>query len=180
MLLYLSFASASFTSRNPSSLSVDRLNSEIYPVCRASLISTPSGRLPQKIIYEERLWIEVVPCLLTFWTGIVTSISCALSARSSLLQILRNSSQARRYSVLMLLSLSSVTNLNLLFRFSAACMLSYRCLKMEWWAAVTVVAIPSQHALLMWPCVSAARLSVLSPRASRAILHSQHPADCIV
>jgi len=75
----------------------------------------------------------------------------------------------------MLLSLSSVTNLNLVLRFCAACTLSYRCLEMEWWAALTVVAIPSQHALLMWLCVSAARLSVLSPRASRAILHSQHP-----
>ena len=30
------------------SLSVDRLNSKIYPIFRASLIATPSGRLPQK------------------------------------------------------------------------------------------------------------------------------------
>jgi len=53
--------------------------------------------------------------------------------------------------------------------------------QMEWWVAVTVVAIPSQPALLlMWQCVSAARSSVLSPRASRAILHSWHPADCIL
>jgi len=29
--------------------------------------------------------------------------------------------------------------LSLLFGFCAACMLSYRCLQMEWWAAVTVV-----------------------------------------
>ena len=69
-------------------------------------------------------------------TGIVTSISCAFSASSSLLQILRNSS--RRHSVLMLLSLSSVTNLSLLFGFCAACMLSCKCLYMKWWAAVTV------------------------------------------
>ena len=34
-------------------------------------------------------------------------------------------------------------------------------------------------ALLMGPCVSSARPSVLSPQASRAILHSQPPADCI-
>ena len=112
-----------------------------------------------------------------FWTGIVTSISCAFYASSSLLQILRNSS--RRHSVLMLLSLSSVTNLSLLFSSCAACMLSYRCLQMEWWAAVTVDVIPSQPALLMRPCVSAARPSVLSPRASHAILQSRHPADCI-
>jgi len=48
MLLCCSFASASFTSRNPSSLSVDRLNSHIHTIFRASLIATPSGRLPQK------------------------------------------------------------------------------------------------------------------------------------
>ena len=59
-------------------------------------------------------------------------------------------------------------------------MLSYRCLQMEWWAAVTAVAIPSQPALLMRPYFSSARQSVLSPRASRAILHSRHPADCIL
>ena len=107
----------------------------------------------------------------------VSSASCAFSAFSSLLLILWNSS--RRHSVLMLLSLSSVTNLSLFFGFCAAWMLSYRCLQMEWWAAVTVVAIPSQPALLMWPCVSAARPSVLSPRASRAILHSPaEPTPC--
>ena len=80
----------------------------------------------------------------------------------------------------MLLSLSSVTNLSIPFGIGAACMLSYRCLQMEWWAAVTVVAIPSQPALLMWPCVSAARPSVLPSRSSRAILHNRHPADCIL
>ena len=77
----------------------------------------------------------------------------------------------------MLLTYSSVTNLSLLFGFCAACMLSYSYLQMEWWAAVV---IPSQPALLMWPCVSSARPSVLSPQASRANLHSRHPADCIL
>jgi len=63
------------------------------------------------------------------------------------------------------------------------CSMSYRCVHMEWWierkekkTAVTVVAIPSQPALLMWLCVSAARPSLLSPRA---ILRSWHPADYI-
>jgi len=51
---------------------------------------------------------------------------------------------------------------------------------MEWWAAITVVAIASQPALLMSPDISAARPSVLSPRAFGAILHSRHPADCIL
>jgi len=44
-------------------------------------------------------------------------------------------------------SLSGVTNLGLLAGVCAACMLAYRCLQMKWWAAVTVVAIPSQKAL---------------------------------
>jgi len=50
--------------------------------------------------------------------------------------------------VLILLSLSGVTNLILLVGVCAACMLAYKCLQMKWWAAVTVVAIPSQKTLL--------------------------------
>ena len=40
MLLWCSFASASHTSRDPSSLSVDRWNSKIYTICAASSIAT--------------------------------------------------------------------------------------------------------------------------------------------
>jgi len=50
------------------------------------------------------------------------------------------------HNVLILLSLSSVTNLSLLTGVCAAYMLAYRCLQMKWWAAVTVVSIPSQKA----------------------------------
>ena len=48
--LCCSFASAFFTSRIPSSLSVDRLNSKVYTICNASLIATlsESSRLPLK------------------------------------------------------------------------------------------------------------------------------------
>jgi len=141
------------------------------------MIATPSDCLPQERFTKKDPGSRLYRVSWLFLTGVVTSISCAFSASSSLLQILRNSS--RHHSVLMLLSLSSVTNLSLLFGFCAACTLLYRCLQMEWWAAVTVAAIPSQPALLMWPCVSSARPSVLSPRASRTILHSRHPADCI-
>jgi len=178
MLLCCSLASAPFISRNPSSLSVDRLNSKIYPIFRASLIATPSSRLPQKQFTTKDPGSRLYCVSWLFLTGIFTSISCAFSASSSLLQILRNSS--RRHSVLMLLSSSTVTNLSLLCGFCAARMLPYRCLQMDWWAAVTIVAIPSQSALLMWQCVLSARPSVLSPRASRTILHSRHPADCIL
>jgi len=72
----------------------------------------------------------------------------------------------------MVLSLSGVTNLRLLVGVCAACMLEYKCLQMKWWAAVTVVAIPSQKALLMCPYVSSDKFSVLAPRCSRALLHN--------
>ena len=66
MLLCCSFASASFTSRNPSSLCVDLLNSKIYDL--QSLIDCDPIRSPApETIYEERPWIDVVPCLLTFF-----------------------------------------------------------------------------------------------------------------
>ena len=171
MLLCCSFASASFTFRRPLSLSQcwQFKFQNIY-----DLIATPSGRLPQERCTKKATGSRLCRASWLFLTGIVISISCAFS----LLQIFKNSS--RRHSVLMLLSMSNVTNLGLLFGFCAACMLSYRCLQMEWWAAFTVVAIPSQPALLMWPCVSAARPSVLSPRVFHAILHSRHPADCIL
>ena len=67
-------------------------------------------------------------------------------------------------------------------KFCVAFTLSCRCLQMELWAAaaVTVVGILSQPALLMWKCVSAVWLPVLSPRASVAILHSRHHADYIL
>jgi len=65
MLWCCPFASASFTCRNPSSLSVDCIISKIYSICRASLIATPSGPAP-KTVYEESRWIKVVLCLLTF------------------------------------------------------------------------------------------------------------------
>jgi len=43
---------------------------------------------------------------------------------------------------------------------------------MKWWAAVTVVAIPLQKALLMCPYVSSGKFSVLTPRCSGALLHN--------
>ena len=183
-LLCYSFVSAksSFTSRNPSSLSVDRFKNvhDLQSFLDCDHIRSPSS----ETIYEERHWMKVVQCLLTFFdwychlnfdlilllfhlkkqsSSFAGNFMCskllfrfvffkfvsyaAFSARSSLLQILRNSSC--RHSVLFLLSLSSVTNLSLIFGLCAACMLSYRCLQMDWWAAISVVAIPSQHALLI-------------------------------
>jgi len=152
------------------------LSEDIFDRCISYILG--SVILPKKRFTKEDPGSRLYSASWLFLTCIVTSICCAFSASSSLLQILKKSS--RRHSVLMLLSLSSVTNLSFFFGVCAACMLSYRCQLMEWWAAVTDVAIPSQPALLMWPCVSSARPSVLSPRASRAILHSRRPADCIL
>ena len=136
MLLCCSLVSASFSSSNLSSLSVDRLNSKIYTICRSSVIVSLSGRLPKIKLAEKDTGPKLSRVSWPFLTGIVPSTSCAFYIRSSLLQILKNSSH--RHSVLTLLTLSSVTNSSLLFGFCqcAACMLSYRCLQMEWWAAV--------------------------------------------
>jgi len=65
------------------------------------------------------------------------------------------------HNMLILLSLSGVTTLSLLVSVCAACMRAYRCLQMKWWAAVTVVAIPSQKALLMCPYVSSGNFQCL-------------------
>ena len=48
MILYCQFACASFTFRKPSSMLVDKLNSQIYSICRALLIAKQFSRLPQK------------------------------------------------------------------------------------------------------------------------------------
>jgi len=97
-------------------------------------------------------------------------MSAAFSISDSLLHICLNSSSC--HNVLVLLSLSGVTNLSLLVGVCAVCMLAYKCLHMKWWAAVTVVAIPSHKALLMCPYVSSGKFSVLAPRYSRAFWHN--------
>jgi len=53
-------------------------------------------------------------------------------------------------------------------------MLAYKYLQMKWWAAVTVVVIPSQKALLICLYVSSGKFSVLAPRCSRALWHNLH------
>jgi len=75
-----------------------------------------------------------------------------------------------------------VTNLSLLVGVCAACMLAYRCLQMKWWAAVTVVTIPSQKVLLMCPYVSSGKFPVLVPCHSRALLHNLQltSARCLI
>jgi len=107
-------------------------------------------------------------------------MSAAFSVSNSQLHIRSNASSC--HNVLILLSLSGVTNLSLLVVVLAACMLSYRCLQMKWWAAVTFVTIPSQKALLMCPYVSSGKFSVLALRCSCAFLHNLQPTSdrCLI
>jgi len=63
----LLIASASFTSRNPSSLSIVRLNSKIYSICKASLIATPSGHLPQKWFTKKDSGLRLYRVSWLFW-----------------------------------------------------------------------------------------------------------------
>ena len=105
-------------------------------------------------------------------------MSATFSVSNSLLHICLNSSSC--HNVLILLSLSGVTNLSLLVSVCATCIPSYRCFQMKWWAVVTVVVIPSQKALLMCPYVSSGKFSVLA--SSRALLHNlQFTSDrCLI
>jgi len=48
---------------------------------------------------------------------------------------------------------------------------------MKQWAAVIVVAILSQKALLVCPYVSSGKLLVLAPHCSRAFLHNLQPTS---
>jgi len=104
-------------------------------------------------------------------------MSAAFPISDSLLHICLNSFSC--HNVLVLLSLSGVANLSLLVGVCTVCMLAYKCLQMKWWAAVMVVAIPSQIALLMCPCVSSGKFSVLATCCSCAFLHYlQLTSDC--
>ena len=123
-----------------------------------------------KTIFIKHCRVKIIAFPFVLFHTIVFSMSAALSVSNSLLHICLNSSFC--HNVLILLSLPGVTNLSLLVGVCAACMLAYRYLQMKWWAAVTVVAISSQKALLMCPYVSSGKFSVLAPRCSRALLHN--------
>ena len=99
------------------------------------------------------------------------NVCCLFHQRfKALLYIGLNSSSY--HNVLILLSLSGVTNLRLLVGVGVVCIQAYNCLQMKLWASVTVVVIPSQKALLMCPYVSSGKSSVIAPRCSRAFLHN--------
>jgi len=123
-----------------------------------------------KTIFIKHCRVEIIAFPFVLFHRDCFSMSAAFSVSGSLLHICSNSSSC--HNLFILLSLSGVTNLSLLAGVCAACILAYRCLPIKWWAAVTVVAIPSQKALLMCPYVSSGKFSVLAPCCSSALLHN--------
>ena len=129
-----------------------------------------------KTIFIKHCRVEIIACPFVLFHDDRFSMFAAFSIGDSLLHICLNSSSC--HNVLILLSLSGVTNLSLLVGVCAACMLAYKCLQMKWWAAVTVVVNPSQKALLMCPYVSSGKFSVLAPQCSRALMRNlQHTSN---
>ena len=125
--------------------------------------------IPKKI-FIKHCWVEIIafPFVL-FHRDRFFNFCCLFLQRFSAAYLLKVSSCRNMFK---LLSLSGVTNLSILAGVCVACMLAYKYLQMKGWAAVTVVAILSQKALLMCPYVSSGKFSVLTPRCSRALLHN--------
>ena len=119
-----------------------------------------------KTILIKHCWVEIIAFPYVLFRSDRFSMSVAFCVSNFLLHICSNSSFC--HNVPILLSLSG----SLLAGICAACMLAHKCLQMKWWAAVTFVAILWQKALLMCPCVSSGKFSVLAPRCSRALLHN--------
>jgi len=136
------------------------------------LASDSKNNFRKTLSGQSLWWLRFLSCYIT---EIVFSISAAFFVSDSLLHICSNASSC--HNVFVLLWLSGVTNRSLLAGVCAAYMLVYRCLQMKWWAAVTVVAIPSQKTPLMCPYVSSGAFSVLAPCCSRVILHNLQPTS---
>ena len=96
-----------------------------------------------KTIFIKHCRVKIIACpFVLFHNDRFFNVCCLFTVSDSLLHICLNSSSC--HNVLILLSLSGVTNLSLLVGVCAACMLAYKSLQMKWWTAVTGVAIPSQ------------------------------------
>ena len=133
-----------------------------------------------KTIFTEHCRVEIIafPFVL-FHRDRFFNFCCLFRERFSAAYLSVCSKSSSCHDVFIILSLSGVTNLSLLAGVCAACMLSYKCLRMKWWAVVTLVAIPSQKALLMCPYVSSGKSSMLAPRCSCALLYNLHlTSDC--
>jgi len=166
MCLCCLIASSSFTLRKSLFLSYDYLNSRMCRFEWFLLITIASSLQCQKRFSQNIVGLKSYHFLSCSFAEIVFSVSAVFSVSKSLLHICLYSSSC--HNVLILLSLSGATNLSV----CSACNLAYRCLQMKWWAAVTVVAIPSQKWLQMCPYVSSGKFSSLTPHFSRALRHN--------
>ena len=81
-----------------------------------------------KTIFIKHCRVEIIACPFVLFHNDRFFNVCCLSVSESLLHICLNSSSC--HNVLILLSLSAVTNLSLLVGVCAACMLAYKCLQM--------------------------------------------------
>ena len=114
--------------------------------------------IPKTIFIKlEHCRVEIIafPFVL-FHSNCFFNVCCLFRQQFSAAYLLKLFLLSQR-ALMILLSLSGVTYLSLLAGVCAACTLAYRCLQMKWWAAVTVVAIPSQKALLMCQYVSSGK-----------------------
>ena len=150
-------------------------------ICRASLIATIFCRLPQKRSMKNGTRLKLNSLLVFFDWYWHLCFLCLLRQNFLAADSQKLSSSPQRAHLTFVVRRDKL-ELAFWLLCSLACILSHRYLQMDCWAAVTVVAIPSQPALLMWPWpyVSTAGLSVLLPHASRNLeflLHSRHPAD---
>jgi len=155
--LCCSFASAFPTFRSSSSLSVQRSNSTMHTICRASLTATPSGRLPQMWFPKKDTGSKLSVSPDFFWP--VLSLLHPVPSPSDLpycrfLETLLVASDSPQRAHLAFFVKRDKLELAFWLLYSIHAVIQ---VPLEWWAAVPVVAIPSQPALLMWPYVSAAR-----------------------
>ena len=102
-------------------------NKQHYLSLDCYTVWSPSA--PQTIC-ETGFLIEAVQCDSVSWLFLYCHCFSWLLCQISLLRIFRNS------SCQLLFSLSRLENLILLFDFCAACMLPYRCLRIDWWAVL--------------------------------------------
>ena len=106
-----------------------------------------------KTIFIKHCRVKIIACpFVLFHNNRFFNVCCLFRQRFFAAYLLKLFLLPQRAHIT--LFINGVTTLSLLVGVCAACMLAYRCLQMKWWAAVTVVAIPSQKALLMCPYVS--------------------------
>ena len=102
-----------------------------------------------KTIFIKHCRVEIIACpFVPFHNDCFFNICCLFCQRFSAAYLLKLFLLPQRAHTILFLRCDKP---ELTRCVCAACMLAYKCLQMKWWAAVTVVAIPSQKTLLMCP-----------------------------